>query len=484
VKLERASGILLHPTALPSKHGAGDFGPAAEKFVDFLSASRQKLWQLLPLQHSLSGSPYDCVSAFAGNPLLISIDGLIDDGLLKKNIALPEFSSGRVDFKKVEKFKSKILAQAFKNFKGSHSFENFCKKNRFWLDDYCSFMVLKESYGHLWNRWPVRFARRGGKHLKNFRKKFSREIRRNCFIQWIFFRQWGKLKKYAGRKGVRIIGDVPMFVSLNSADVWAHQELFLLNRRGNPVYAAGVPPDYFSRTGQLWGNPVYNWAEMKKNNFLWWRARFRMAFEIYDMVRIDHFRGFTAYWRVPGRAKTALRGRWVRAPGYEVFRALKRHLGVLPIIAEDLGRITPQVRKMRDFFGFPGMKILQFAFAGKAKRQFLPQNYGRNCVVYTGTHDNDTVAGWWKNCSERERARVRRFFGDVKELNWQMIESAISSKADFSIFPLQDVLGLGSNARFNSPGTTEGNWSWRFNSNALTEEITKKLARLTILNKR
>ncbi|MFH1353416.1 MAG: 4-alpha-glucanotransferase [bacterium] len=484
MKLERASGILLHPTSLPSKYGIGDFGPAARKFVDFLSSSGQKLWQMLPLQHTPAGSPYDCISAFAGNPLLISPVELIKDGFLPKKIPAPEFSSERVDFRKAGKFKAETLKRAFGNFRGSRAFELFCRKNGYWLDDYCDFLVLRDKFGYLWNSWPASFAKREEKHLYDFRKKFSEEIEEKKFIQWLFFKQWYELKKYANKKGIKIIGDVPMFVSLDSADVWAHRELFLLNRRGNPLFVSGVPPDYFSRTGQLWGNPVYNWSAMRANHYGWWRQRFQSAFEIYDVIRIDHFRGFTACWRVPARAKTALKGKWVRSPGYELFKALKKHLGVLPIIAEDLGRITSEVRKMREFFGFPGMKIFQFAFSGKARKEFLPQNYGKNCVVYTGSHDNDPVAGWLRRCSEKERGRVIGFFGGVKELNWRMIQSAMASKAVFSVFPLQDVLGLGSGARFNFPGTTGRNWRWRFDFDALTEDMTKKLRLLTRICKR
>jgi len=484
VKFERASGLLLHPTSLPSEYGVGDLGPAARKFVDFLSASGQKLWQLLPLQHPAAGSPYDCISAFAGNPLLISPGELIKDGLLPKKITVPEFSSKKVDFRKTGKFKSKILTRAFGNFKGSPAFGLFCRKNSCWLDDYCDFLVLRDKYGRSWNRWPAPFAKREEESLNNFRKKLKKKIEEKKFIQWLFFKQWHRLKKYANKKGIKLIGDVPMFVSLDSADVWAHQELFLLDGRGNPLFVSGVPPDYFSRTGQLWGNPVYNWPAMRADNYNWWRQRFKFAFEIYDIIRIDHFRGFTACWRVPARARTSLKGKWVRSPGYELFGTLKRFFGKIPIIAEDLGRITPAVRKMREFFGFPGMKILQFAFSGKARKQFLPRNYRKNCVVYTGSHDNDTVTGWWKSCTKKERRRVISFFGVVKELNWQMIESAMASRAVFSVFPLQDVLGLGSRARFNSPGTTAGNWRWRFDYNVLTEKITKKLRLLTSVKKR
>jgi len=480
MKLSRSSGLLLHPTSLASQYGIGDLGPKAREFVDFLHSSNQKFWQILPLQKPLFLSPYACVSAFAGNPYLISIDDLKKDGFLKEKIDVrAKFPCDKVVFRKVKELKDRIFRMAFRNFRSEDSFVKFCAENCYWLDDFCDYEILSEKYGKIWNKWPKPLFEREFGALLKMRKENRRKISEKKFQQWVFFNQWMRLRKYAAAKGVSIIGDIPMFVSYSSADVWARRDLFLLKDTGKPSYVAGVPPDHFSSNGQLWGNPVYDWRRMKKDGFKWWMERFKLTFNMYDYVRLDHFRGFYSYWRVPAGNRTARKGEWFKASGEEMFAILKKNMKDLPVIAEDLGYISAPIKRFRENFAFPGMKVLQFAFSGTDKNVYLPKNYKKNFVVYTGTHDNDTTKGWYRKCSKYERERINKFLGEVKEINWQMIEFAMASKAVLAIFPVQDILSLGSKARLNLPGKSSGNWMWKLSGGEFTKKIAARLASLT-----
>jgi 4-alpha-glucanotransferase len=495
----RASGILLHLTSLPGQFGIGDLGAEARKFVDFLVASGQSLWQILPLGPTGYGdSPYQSLSAFAGNTLLISPAQLLADGLLAAEDIPPiGFPQARVDFGRVIAFKRMILERAFARFREKpfgfrEEFERFCEWAASWLDDYALFRALKEAHGEApWNLWDKAFARR--QELAQARAQLRERIEAHKFHQFLFFKQWLALKSYCNERGVKIIGDVPLFVAYDSADVWANPHLFKLDENGAPKVVAGVPPDYFSATGQLWGNPIYDWDRLKSEGFHWWIERVRWTLQLVDIVRLDHFRGFVACWEVPGEDKTAERGRWVEAPGNELLSALTEELGQLPFIAEDLGFITTDVIALRDHFGFPGMRILQYAFGGDSRDQNLPHNYPRNAVVYTGTHDNDTVIGWFNGRVgvdstrgaeqiERERRFCMKYLNtDGREINWDFIRAAFASVADLAIVPLQDVLGLGSEARMNLPASAEGNWSWRYTPDSLTEEHSRRLRELSEL---
>lgn len=486
----RASGLLLHPTSLPGRFGIGDLGPEAYRFVDFLQAAGQTLWQILPLGPTGYGdSPYQCFSAFAGNPLLISPELLVEEGLLDKEALeqVPAFPQERVDYGAVERWKNTILRQASARFFLQRpsllfgEFEAWCRQEAGWLEDYALFMALKEAHnGAPWTAWAPELAQRRPAALQRARQDLEGAVRVHRFIQFTFFRQWKALRQYAKARGVRIIGDIPIFVAHNSADVWAHPELFFLDEAGQPTVVAGVPPDYFSPTGQRWGNPLYRWDRMAEDGYAWWVQRVRKALELVDMVRIDHFRGFEAYWEVPAAEETAIHGRWVPGPGMAFFEALQAHLGTLPVIAEDLGLITPAVEQMRDACGFPGMKILQFAFGSGPDNPYLPHNYTTpRCVVYTGTHDNDTTAGWFSQIPPAERAYVCRYLhSDGREIHWDMIRLAMLSIAEMAVVPVQDVLGLGSEARMNLPGRPHGNWAWRCPAGALTDEIAGRLRQL------
>jgi len=484
MNLERKSGVILHPTSLPSPYGAGDFGPGARRFIDFLASSGMSLWQVLPLQRPAFDSPYDCLSSCAGNPLMISIEALLEKKLIRKKPEIPDFTDGKILFRRAISFKNKILKEAFNNFRPDKRFEEFCEKNSAWLNDYADFMTLAEKHGLPWTKWPVGLKNRRGKEMSLLHEKNRRVILRHKFIQFLFFSQWNALCGYAKKKGIKIIGDMPMFVSRDSADVWAQRELFLLKKSGKPEFISGVPPDYFSKNGQVWGNPIYNWKAMKKNGFAWWKRRFGVAFEMFDFVRIDHFRGFYSCWKIPAERKTAQKGKWSRVPGMELFAALKKTFPSTPVIAEDLGYIPKPVKNFREKLGFPGMKILQFAFSGGDKNHFLPSNYERNCVVYTGTHDNDTVLGWYSSCSDYRKRIIRKHLGKVSDINAQMMEMAMSSKAAFALFPMQDILGLGSEARFNTPGIWRGNWSWRMREDEIPKNKVRYLKKLCRQNRR
>ncbi len=491
--LSRASGILLHPTSFPSRFGIGDLGQEAYNFVNFLKDSGQQIWQVLPLGPTGFGnSPYLSYSAMAGNPLLISPDKLKDKGLLSEDDLsnLPEFPSHRVDFDLVAQIKGSLFKTAYQNFQKNASkeeqekFEKLCTSKAFWLDDYASFMALKEAHqGASWHTWDEDIASRQPKVLAEWQQRLVDEIRYHKFLQFEFFQQWDELKNYANKQGIKIFGDVPIYVAHDSADVWAHPEIFCLDPETNEVsLMAGVPPDYFSQTGQLWGNPVYQWDRLEQDNFLWWLQRIQSMLNKVDWIRIDHFRGLAAYWAVPQGETTAINGEWVEAPGEALFETINEKLGTLPIIAEDLGIITPDVEELRDKFEFPGMKILHFAFDSGGDNPYLPYNYNSaNWVVYTGTHDNNTTVGWFNNRSSEEQERVHRFLGGTwgNGIHWDLIRLAMSSVAYMAILPLQDILGLGEEAIMNQPGIAEGNWSWRYQSGMLTSEISDRLREVT-----
>jgi 4-alpha-glucanotransferase len=496
MRFERAAGVLLHPTSLPGRYGIGDLGNEAYRFVDFLVETKQTYWQILPLGPTGYGdSPYQSFSAFAGNPLLISPDVLVRDGYLPPTAVStpPSFPADAVDFGWVIDEKTKLFRQAFDYFVAQgtavqrDAFAQFCADQANWLDDYALFMALKSAHveheGGVWNHWPRDIAQREPAALVAWREKLADEVSLHKFLQFHFFNQWLVLKQYANDNGIKIIGDIPIFVAFDSADVWANPNLFYLNDDGSPSVIAGVPPDYFSETGQRWGNPLYRWDVMAADNYAWWVKRLTMTFTQADIVRIDHFRGFEAYWEIPAEEETAVVGRWVNAPGINFFKAIEEQMGELPIIAEDLGVITEGVRAMRDTFDFPGMKILQFSFGGELNSEFLPYNFKTtNCVVYTGTHDNETTVGWYQNASSHEKDHVRRYLavsGD--DIAWDMIRLAWGSVADTAVCTLQDLMSLDNRARMNFPGKVGGYWRWRYQPHQLTEPIKYRLRELTEL---
>ena len=497
----RSSGILLHTTSLPGRFGVGDLGPQAYAFADFLVSAGQSLWQVLPLGPTGYGdSPYACYSAFAGNTLLISPERLVEDNLLTPGDISETLPHGSIDFAKAHELKERLLRQAFDRYQRTTNtslrteFEGFKRRSAEWLDDYAMFRALKEAYDSKpWNEWPTELVRREPNALNQKRLELAQEIEAQEFYQFLFFKQWFALKAYCNGRDIKIIGDLPIFVASDSADVWTNPEQFKLNADGSPIVVAGVPPDYFSVTGQLWGNPLYNWDRMLRDGFRWWIRRVDATLHVVDIVRIDHFRGFAACWEIPGGDKTAERGQWVKAPGKDLFTAIRNALGQLPIIAEDLGVITPDVVALRDGFGFPGMRILQFAFSSDVKNIDLPHNYVPNVVAYTGTHDNDTTVGWFGSVAgegstrdesqiERERAFCLDYLNsDGKEINWDFIRTVLASVANTAVVPLQDVLGLGNEARMNLPNSTEGNWAWRFKEGDLNERLARRLRKLVLL---
>lgn len=496
MKFDRESGILLHPTSLPSKYGIGELGTEAYNFIDFLSRSRQKLWQILPLGPVGYGeSPYQCFSAFAGNTLLISIEKLMEKKLLcQEDIGvLPYFDTGFVEFGRVRAFKFDLYRKAFVRFRAAgvnEQYNSFLEENSYWLDEFSFFMALKDYFGGIaWNLWEKGIAFREPDPMEYYRAMLSQEIEYQRFLQYVFFSQWLELKAYANKKGVRIIGDLPIFISYDSSDAWSQRSLFELDADGNPAKVAGVPPDYFSETGQFWGNPHYKWEVMEKDSFSWWKDRLDLLLKLVDIIRIDHFRGFESYWEIPGGEKTAQRGSWVKAPGRKLFQALKSYKSDMPIIAEDLGFITKEVAELKNEFELPGMKILQFTFGRGSEERFLPHNYEENAVVYTGTHDNDTTVGWYLKTKETDPQAVlklKSYFnitGEIgeKAMCWILIENALGSRANTAIIPLQDILCLGSEARMNTPNTIGGkNWAWRLKEGLLTVELEDKLAALSV----
>jgi 4-alpha-glucanotransferase len=488
-KEARSAGVLLHPTSLPGPFGIGDLGDGAYAWVDALARARQTWWQVLPLGPTGYGdSPYQSFSTFAGNPNLLCPEALVRDGLLRQaDLAGADFPAGRVEFGRVIPFKKRLLARAWENFRAGQAaqlrppFEGFCTREASWLEDFALFMALKDVHGGgSWQSWPPELKLREPSALDRARRELADAIGTHRLGQFLFFRQWGDLKRYANSRGLGLIGDVPIFVATDSADVWANPELFLLDEGRLPRVVAGVPPDYFSATGQLWGNPLYDWDSLKRTNYAWWVARLRATLQQVDLVRLDHFRGFEAYWEIPAGECTAQKGRWVKGPGADVIETLRRALGGLPFIAEDLGRITPEVEALREQFGLPGMRILQFAFGGATETRFLPHNFDRNTVVYTGTHDNDTTRGWYAAITGEERQYLRRYTGrDGSDVAWDLIRMAWASVADYAVAPLQDLLDLGTEARMNLPGRPWGNWGWHVAPDMPTEAALGRLAGLT-----
>lgn len=490
----RGSGILLHITSLPSPFGIGDLGGEAYAFVDFLHKSHQRYWQVLPLNQTnpmCGNSPYSSDSAFASSFLLISPEklrdeGFIDDALLNES---PKFKSSEVEFEKVAAFKRKIIETAFSHFKKSNhkrdSFHAFCDSHNWWLHNYALFAVIKEClHETCWTEWPSELANRDKDALQQVEHKYGFEVEKQKFIQWIINSQWHELRAYANKKGIQIIGDLPIYVSYDSVDVWAHRDLFKLKEDNTLSCVAGVPPDYFSKTGQLWGNPLYRWDIMRERGFSWWVDRLRHNFELYDIVRIDHFRGLVAFWEVPAGHSTAVNGYWVNVPAYDFFNTLKYVFNPLPIIAEDLGIITDDVKELLSYYKFPGMKILQFAFGeNNPTHPYLPHMFEKESVVYTGTHDNNTTRGWFETETKKEdHKRINAYFGkevSIDSVVWDFIREAMKSVANIVLIPLQDILNLSSEARMNTPSIAHGNWRWRFKKNALTKESAKSLAELT-----
>lgn len=492
---ERASGILVHPSCFPSRGGIGDFGPAAYEYLDFLSAAKQSLWQILPLGPAGYGnSPYSCISAFAGNPFLISLERLAERGWIDASRLQGLASeSCAVNFQQVEELKLPLLQEAARNFAANASsadrerFEKFCWLNGWWLEDYVLFETLRRHFdAHSWNEWPREFAERNPEALEKARRDFADEIAQSRALQFAFYEQWRALHQESKRRGIKIVGDVAIFVSYDSADVWAHPELFRLKADLSPEVVAGVPPDYFSKNGQRWGNPLYRWDVLRERGYDWWLQRMKWALQTCDLVRIDHFRGFEASWEIPAQEETAINGRWVKGPGEDFFRALRDGFGELPLIAEDLGLITEEVVALRERIGVPGMRVIQFGFGDKGAHMYLPHKYVENTVVYTGTHDNDTSLGWWKNSSRlEEREHALAYFGDASDgVHWSMIRAAETSVARLCIIQLQDVLGLDSDCRMNIPSHPEGNWTWRYRSGDLKPEIAQKLAAITDVSDR
>lgn len=487
----RTSGILLHPTCFPGPDGIGDLGEPARHFIDFLAESGQQIWQILPLGPTGFGnSPYMSFSAIAGNPLLISLDVLVDQGWLNPEELhhRPGFDPDYVEFDRVMAWKMPLLHRASHNFKDraaaehQSQFESFCHTASHWLEDFSLFMALLETNpGTSWTDWPKPLRDRDRDALQQARIDLAEEIHAQKFMQFEFFRQWSALKSYANQHQIQIMGDVPIYVSFNSSDVWSHPHFFQLDEHKQPTAVAGVPPDYFAETGQRWGNPLYDWEALESAGFVWWIIRLREGLELADIMRIDHFRGFANYWAVPAEEETAMNGQWIDGPGEKLFNAIRDALGRLPIVAEDLGDIDQSVIDLRHQFEFPGMKILQFAFGGDYDNPFLPFNISHNSVMYTGTHDNDTTLGWYESASEEERQRLHRYLGcsGSDGIVWDMIRVVLSSVANQAIIPLQDLCSLGSNARMNMPGTSEDNWAWRYRPEALTQEYRDRLQSLT-----
>ena len=484
----RSAGILLHPTSLPGPNGIGEIGPEAHRFLDFLADAGMKIWQMLPLGPTGYGdSPYQCFSAFAGNPLLVHLPG-------SKGV----FPAHTVDFAHVIPHKQEMLQQAMAKFVPDDRYHAFVELHAEWLADYALFMALKKAHGGVsWTEWDVGAARRDPVALEGWRTRLSASVELFQKEQYFFFTQFHALKKACTDRGIHLMGDLPIYVAHDSADVWSNRSLFQLDAAGHPIVQAGVPPDYFSATGQLWGNPIYDWDALRAQGYDWWIRRMRAAFELFDLVRIDHFRGFEAYWEVPGTDTTAVNGTWVKGPGEELFTAIAAALGPLPIVAENLGLITPEVEALRERLGFPGMSILQFAFGGDGQaNDFQPHNFPRDRVVYTGTHDNDTTLGWWNSTGEGDSTRdaaevarekdyaMRYLAADGSEMNWTLMRTALASVASTVLFPLQDVLGLGSETRMNFPGRQAGNWGFRFSWDQLTPDITRRLRALVDLYQR
>jgi len=491
---KRGSGILLHITSLPSPFGIGDLGPWAYRFADFLSQIKQSYWQILPLNPTdqiCGNSPYNSISAFAGNTLLISPELLIEsDFLTKEDIdATPSFPNELCDYPSVISYKTQLLHRAYERFKTNknerNTYEDFCTQNGEWLEDFALFVVMKNHFQeNVWAEWEKGLRDRNPKDLKKIRNNFHDELEREKFLQYLFFKQWLSLKQYCNEKGVKLIGDIPIYVNYDSADVWTNTGIFKLDKEKRPLFSAGVPPDYFSETGQLWGNPIYRWNILQKTGFSWWLQRFAHNLRLFDIVRIDHFRGFVAFWEVPATEKTAVNGHWVKVPAVEFFTALLEKFLTISLIAEDLGFITPDVKEIMNRFGFPGMRVLLFAFGEDLPAHpYLPHNYIPNCIAYTGTHDNNTVRGWFENeTTPQDRQRLFCYLGHKvsgEQLPKELIRLAMMSVANTVIIPMQDILGLGEEARMNRPSTTQGNWGWRLLPDQLTSSHAEMFLELT-----
>ncbi|MCS7067148.1 MAG: 4-alpha-glucanotransferase [Meiothermus sp.] len=500
MQIERSFGILLHPTSFPGRWGIGALGRAAEQFLDWLASAGAKWWQVLPLGPTSYGdSPYQSFSAFAGNPYLVDPEMLIEKGWLEKTEEPPQYPADSVNYGWLYETRWPLLRRAFTGFlarateQDKAMLEAFIQAEQSWLEDFALFMALKTRFGGKpWNEWSPELRDRKPAALAKAREELAYEVALHEWVQWLFYSEWDKTKTYAESRGIRIIGDMPIFVAFDSSDVWANQRYFYLDASGNPTVVAGVPPDYFSETGQLWGNPLYRWEVMEQENFAWWISRIRQALKQCHLVRIDHFRGFEAYWEIPFGMPNAVKGRWVKAPGEKLFQAVRALLGEAPIVAEDLGVITPEVEALRDGFGFPGMKILQFAFSDETN-VFLPHNYPPhgNVIVYSGTHDNDTSLGWFRTAPEAERAFMRDYLArsgvrclSEYEVAGALIELAFKSPARLAVVPLQDVLGLGPEARMNFPGRLGGNWAWRYAEKALEPGLAAGLSALARANRR
>lgn len=484
----RATGILLHPISLPSRGGIGDLGPAAYQFLDFLAEARQGLWQVLPLNPPANGnSPYSSTSAFAGNPQLVSLERLVEHGWLHSEAVsgLPN-KVGPIDYGQVNRDKLPLLWQAARNFLESasgdarHRFDHFCHENSWWLEDYVVFDTVRERHGGNWTQWPTDIARRQPGAMDTIRRDLAADLAARRVVQFFFWEQWHALRHYCAQKSIRVVGDIAIFVDFDSADVWANRGLFRIKDDDlQPEVVSGVPPDYFSATGQRWGNPLYNWEVIRASGYQWWVQRLRWATQTCDFIRLDHFRGFAQFWEIPASEPTAIKGRWVDGPGDELFNKIKQELGGLPFFAEDLGLITPDVNELRDRHNIPGMAVLQFAFGDAGAHAYLPYRLNSDRVIYSGTHDNDTSLGWWSVLTEKERSAVQALIGICDDgPNWGLIRLAQSSPASFAIVPLQDVLGLGSEARLNTPSTHTGNYHWRFQPGSLRPELAQKLAAL------
>ena len=496
MRLPRSSGILLHITSLHGSFGLGDLGNQAMEFVSFLQESGQKVWQVLPLGPPAKGnSPYSCYSAFAGNPLLISPDRMAEDGWLDATELCPpeqtKVDEACVDYNLVAKYKSELLRRAFVRSRGllteNEKFEIFCQQNAYWLDDFARFESLMRHFAELsWTRWPAGLVHRVESEIAKWDTKLADEIEYSKFQQFVFDQQWTKLKRFANERGVRIFGDMPIFVAHQSADVWANQELFHLDEHGMATHVAGVPPDYFSETGQLWGNPLYRWDVLESSNFAWWTERFGRALKQFDLLRVDHFRGFESYWEVPANSETAVNGRWRAGPCAKPFDVARKKLGELPIVAEDLGMITQEVHDLRDRLGFPAMRVMQFGFDDPNDVFHHPHHYPEHSVAYTGTHDNDTLMGWYekKNSGDGDNRLLHDFIGADHEVHLRLIQSVLDSKSDTAIVPMQDVLGLGSESRMNVPGEPEGNWRWRIRRDDLSDTLARRLREMTVASRR
>ena len=484
----RLTGILLHPISLPSYGPIGDLGPAAYEFVDFLADARQGLWQVLPLNPPANGtSPYSSTSAFAGNPQLISLERLAQHGWLDRDaVSAVSAPTSHIEYEQVNREKLPLIFQAaniFLNRAGSEArerYHDFCYRNSWWLTDFVAFDVLRERHGHDWSQWPAQLARREAGTLQAFLENTTADLALRRVVQFFFWEQWRALRHYCRKKSIRVVGDIAIFVDYDSADVWAHRDLFRLSEDDlRPTVVSGVPPDYFSATGQRWGNPLYNWDAIRASGYRWWVDRLRWATQTCDFIRLDHFRGFAQFWEIPASEPTAIHGKWVDGPGDELFNKIREELGGLPFFAEDLGVITPDVVALRERHHIPGMAVLQFAFGDAGAHAYLPHRVSADRIIYSGTHDNDTTLGWWSTLSEKERNAVQALIGPCQDgPNWGLIRLAQSSHANFSIVPLQDVLSLGSEARLNTPSTVVGNYHWRYEPGALKSELAQKLAAL------